>query len=162
MFPANMVWNTRIDNLPVHPNSNAYIKTISASTPIHLDFGTEVNMTSPNYFGMPFSVNTVAGNSSTVWKTITFDYGIPDESDCATGNLSRTIFSPCVISPVVPRTDAKIPVPQFLQVESNLVSAADGQDHHMFILDTDNCRIWEGKFFFCYFKSHHVNRIKIT
>ena len=38
MFPANNVWNTPINNLPVDPNSAAYINTIGRSAPLHADF----------------------------------------------------------------------------------------------------------------------------
>jgi len=38
VFPANDVWNTPINNLPVDPNSAAYINTIGSSTPLHADF----------------------------------------------------------------------------------------------------------------------------
>jgi len=38
VFPANNVWNTPINNLPVDPNSAAYINTIGRSAPLHADF----------------------------------------------------------------------------------------------------------------------------
>lgn len=39
MFPADNVWNARVDGLPVHSLSNAYVSSISASKPLHPDFG---------------------------------------------------------------------------------------------------------------------------
>ena len=39
MFPADNIWNTRIDTLPVHPNSNAWINSIGRNTGLHMDFG---------------------------------------------------------------------------------------------------------------------------
>jgi uncharacterized repeat protein (TIGR02543 family) len=38
MFPANNVWNTPIDTLPVDPNSNAYVTTIGTGRNLHADF----------------------------------------------------------------------------------------------------------------------------
>jgi hypothetical protein len=39
LFPANNVWNARVDALPVDPNSDGYIATIGANAPVHPDFG---------------------------------------------------------------------------------------------------------------------------
>jgi hypothetical protein len=39
LFPANNVWNTRVDWLPVAPRSDAYINSIGRNTGLHPDFG---------------------------------------------------------------------------------------------------------------------------
>lgn len=39
-FPANNVWNARIDKLPVDSRSGSYVGTIGASNPLHPDYGT--------------------------------------------------------------------------------------------------------------------------
>jgi len=39
IFPANNIWNTPIDILPVHPNSAAYIAAMGADVGLHPDFG---------------------------------------------------------------------------------------------------------------------------
>ena len=39
VFPANNVWNTRIDTLPVHPKSAAYVNSIGPTSTSHADFG---------------------------------------------------------------------------------------------------------------------------
>ncbi len=39
MFPTDNVWNARVDALPVHPQSAAYVNSIGASKPLHPDFG---------------------------------------------------------------------------------------------------------------------------
>ncbi len=72
VFPADNVWNTPIDNLPVDPNSSAYISSIGATTGLHPDFGT-VWEGAP--IGIPY--NIVPGTQPKV--DITFDYS--DESD---------------------------------------------------------------------------------
>jgi hypothetical protein len=38
MFPANNVWNTRVDNLPVDANSAAYVTSIGTTRYLHPDF----------------------------------------------------------------------------------------------------------------------------
>ncbi len=73
MFPANNVWNVRIDTLPVHPRSNAYINAIGAGVSVHPDFGSALWEGGP--IGIPYA--TVPGNEPKV--TVTFDYA--DESD---------------------------------------------------------------------------------
>jgi hypothetical protein len=54
VLPANNIWNTPIDTLPVDPNSNAYVTTIGASTHPHADFGSGLWNGAP--IGIPFVV----------------------------------------------------------------------------------------------------------
>jgi hypothetical protein len=42
IFPADHIWNVPVDNLPLDPNSEAYINTIGADTEVHPDFGSGV------------------------------------------------------------------------------------------------------------------------
>ncbi len=72
MFPADNVWNTPIDSLPVDSNSAAYINSIGGSTTLHADFGGDLDGTGP--FGIPYTVT-----SGTPPVTIAFRYD--DESD---------------------------------------------------------------------------------
>jgi len=39
IFPADDVWNTRVDSLPLDPSSSAYIASIGSSATLHPDFG---------------------------------------------------------------------------------------------------------------------------
>lgn len=39
IFPADNIWNTRVDDLPVHPMSDVFIAGIGADTGLHPDFG---------------------------------------------------------------------------------------------------------------------------
>ena len=76
IFPADNVWNTPIDSLPVHPNSNNYINTIGRSTGLHADFGSGVWPPGSNSpIGIPYIV--VPGNQANVAVSFTYD----DESD---------------------------------------------------------------------------------
>jgi hypothetical protein len=55
VFPADHIWNTRVDALPVHPNSEAYIATIGANVGVHPDFGSGVWPPGSNSpIGIPF------------------------------------------------------------------------------------------------------------
>ncbi len=73
VFPADNIWNTTIDTLPVDPNSAAYVATIGAVENVHPDFGSGLWNGAP--IGIPFT--TVAETQAEV--DITFDYA--DESD---------------------------------------------------------------------------------
>ncbi len=66
VFPANNIWNTRIDSLAPHPNSENFINHIGANNGLHPDFGTEWNH-APN--GIPYLV--VPTNQPVVAVTLT-------------------------------------------------------------------------------------------
>lgn len=74
IFPADNIWNTPIDTLPVHPNSANYINTIGANTGLHADFGSGLYNNGP--IGIPYI--DVPGSQPDV--PITFIW-YPDESD---------------------------------------------------------------------------------
>lgn len=73
LFPADNIWNARVDSLPVDPNSAAFVESISASTGVHPDFGSGLWEGGP--IGIPFMA--VRGDQSRV--NISFEYS--DESD---------------------------------------------------------------------------------
>ena len=73
VFPANNVWNARVDSLPVHPNSAAYVNTIGATSAAHADFGGGLYNGAP--IGIPYI--TVPGTQPKV--PVTFQYA--SESD---------------------------------------------------------------------------------
>ena len=73
LFPANNVWNTRLDTLPVDPNSAAYVNNIGATAGMHPDFGSGLWNDEP--IGIPFT--TVPSTQPLV--AVSFDYA--DESD---------------------------------------------------------------------------------
>ncbi len=58
MFPADNVWNARVDSLPVDPQSDAYVASIGGSKPLHPDFGAAA------WNGLPigFSYAVVSGS----------------------------------------------------------------------------------------------------
>ena len=73
VLPANSIWNSRVDRLPVDANSDAYIATIGASGTVHPDFGSGEWDGGP--IGIPFT--TVPGAQVRVQVTFYYD----DESD---------------------------------------------------------------------------------
>ena len=74
MFPADNIWNTRVDSLATHPMSDAWIDSIGSAESFHMDFGSGTWDGGP--IGIPF--NIISG--STV-KKYTLDFYYPDESD---------------------------------------------------------------------------------
>ena len=76
VFPADNIWNTPVDNLPLDPNSAAYVATIGPEITLHPDFGSGVwPPGSDSPIGIPYV--TVPGTQPTV--QVSFDYA--DESD---------------------------------------------------------------------------------
>lgn len=73
VFPADSIWNTPIDSLPVDPNSDAYIATMGPDTGFHPDFGSGLWEGAP--MGIPYV--EVSGGQAPV--DISFEY--VDESD---------------------------------------------------------------------------------
>ncbi|MCX7089517.1 MAG: hypothetical protein NTV00_15880 [Methylococcales bacterium] len=67
VFPANNAWNTRIDTLPLHSRSAAWVNVINTAG-IRTDFGAD--------FGQPY--NIVLGSQVPKY---TFNFTIPSESD---------------------------------------------------------------------------------
>jgi hypothetical protein len=74
VFPADNIWNRRIDSLPVDASSAAYVNTIGSSTGLHPDFGSGLWDGGP--IGIPFV--TVPGTQPFVAIDFIW-YG--DESD---------------------------------------------------------------------------------
>ncbi|MFQ6101346.1 MAG: hypothetical protein ACE5OS_08950 [Anaerolineae bacterium] len=73
IFPADNIWNTPVDTLPVDDSSAAYVATIGADDYVHADFG------SGTWEGGPIGIPYVTVDSSQARVDVTFDYA--DESD---------------------------------------------------------------------------------
>jgi hypothetical protein len=74
VFPADNFWNTRVDSLPVHPQSDAWIDSIGRDEGFHMDFGS--GKWDGGAIGIPF--NVVNGDSL---EKFTLEFYYPDESD---------------------------------------------------------------------------------
>jgi hypothetical protein len=76
IFPADNVWNTPVNTLPIHANSTNYINAIGANGTLHPDFGSgEWPPGSGSPIGIPFVIVPALQPS----VTITFTWW--DESD---------------------------------------------------------------------------------
>jgi hypothetical protein len=73
IFPADNIWNTPIDSLPVAELSNAYIASIGPDTGLHPDFGSGL------YEGQPLGIPFVRVPASQPMVDVSFDYA--EESD---------------------------------------------------------------------------------
>jgi hypothetical protein len=68
VFPADHIWNTPIDTLPVSPSSSTWVNTIGPSAPLHPDFGSGLYDGEP--MGIPFV--TVPGTQTAYPATFTY------------------------------------------------------------------------------------------
>jgi hypothetical protein len=73
VFPADNLWNTPIDRLPVDANSAAFIATIGPDKPVHPDFA------SGTWHGIPIGIPYVLVPGSQPKLTLKFEYS--EESD---------------------------------------------------------------------------------
>ena len=73
VFPADNIWNTPVDQLPVAGNSSTYVNTIGASGTVHIDFGSGL------YAGGPIGIPFITVPGSQTKYPVTFQYA--DESD---------------------------------------------------------------------------------
>ncbi len=74
MFPANNHWNTPIDSLPTHPQSDAWIDNIGRDESFHMDFG--AGEFDGGLIGIPYDV--VAGSTVPKYEA---EFYYPEESD---------------------------------------------------------------------------------
>ena len=113
ILPADNIWNTRVDSLPVHSRSSEYISSIGTSTTMHPDFGSGVwppGSTSP--IGIPV---TEVGAGQQAVEIIYTAYG--DESD-----------------------PGPFPIPSTATVEGG---PSGGGDRHVIVVDRAACRLYE-------------------
>lgn len=73
LYPADHIWNVRVDSLPVDPNSDRYIAALGAATGLHPDFG--AGLWEGSTIGIPYT--TVGPDQPLV--PVSFYY--PDESE---------------------------------------------------------------------------------
>jgi hypothetical protein len=157
ILPSNHIFNTPIAELPVHANSAPFMGTIGNHN-IHLDLGTTTDMTSEEYWGIPY--NVVAGNSL-AWTRVSYsstdsDMGDPalDETDCVdqSSGAAHTVVSPCLASKA-PKPWLPIPTAPLVEGGIDRDPAQPYGDHHMLIIDSDACRLWE--LYHCYPSDAH-------
>jgi len=159
LFPANAIFNTRIDDVsrfPAHPDSGRWIDLAGRHLPFGADWGFHENQASyGDYYGMP--VNVIDRGDSD-WPVVSFDFsssgaywerGWPYKSDCAVPDgdgyaLRRDCTS-------APAGQQRFPFPHDWQIVNE-----DGQcndpnrcgDRHVLVVEKGECRLWES--FFAY------------
>jgi hypothetical protein len=73
VFPADNPWNQRVDSLPVHPRSDAIVRSIGLEETVHPDFG------SGRYQGRPIGIPYQVVARHARRSRVRFEYA--DESD---------------------------------------------------------------------------------
>ncbi|MDJ0953388.1 MAG: S-layer homology domain-containing protein [Acidimicrobiia bacterium] len=113
ILPADNIWNTRIDDLPVDPNSAAYVNTIGATATLHADFGAGVWPPGSNSpIGIPF---------------VEVDADQPEVAINYTAYGSESDPGPW-------------PVPSDAPIEGGPDATGD---RHVLVLDRDECMLYE-------------------
>jgi len=84
VLPADNIWNTRVDQLPVHPSSSTWVATIGASSPVHPDFGSGL------YQGEPIGIPFIAVPGTQTLYPATFTY----QSESDTGPYAVPLNAP--------------------------------------------------------------------
>lgn len=113
VFPADNIWNTPVDSLPLHARSSQYVTRIGASANVHADFGSGVwppGSTSP--IGIPY-VSVGAAQADVAVEFTSW----PGESD-----------------------PGPYPVPATAPIEGG--PAATG-DRHVLVVDVVDCMLYE-------------------
>jgi len=141
LFPADHLFHTPIDGFPVHASSAAFLASIGDQR-LHLDLGQDVNPASSSYYGIPYNV---APGGSIAWTAVAF--GSPGwdaraESDCGVATAGgHAVASPCTATAA---PTPVFPLPAAPLVEGGLpTSEAASGDHHLLVVDSDACRLWE-------------------
>ena len=73
VLPADNIWNTPVDQLPISASSSAWVTTIGTTKPVHADFGSGV------YNGAPIGIPYVTVPGTQTKYPASFTYA--DESD---------------------------------------------------------------------------------
>ena len=148
VLPANHVFNTPIDGLPVDPHSANYLTTIGSRN-LHLDLGQSTDIASADtYYGIPY--NVVHG-ATQAWLPIYFRSADPDvswdprpESDCVdmSSGAAHSQVSPCTLAAAA---NPVFPIPAQPLVEGGIDTDPTQPygDHHILLLDADSCLLSE-------------------
>ena len=149
-FPANAVFNTRIDDnarFPTHGSSNAWITAIGATRALHADWGSTENPAAGDYYGIPMNLLS-ASSAETDWPGLSFTAdGAPDESDCALANGGGyDLVRNCQARPAA---SLRFPMPRDAVIKLEGGSCNDPAscgDRHVLVVEQGACRLWESYF----------------
>jgi hypothetical protein len=167
MFPANAIFNTRIDDasrFPAHAKSAEWVSMVGSEVRFQADWGVNDNQADySSYWGMP--INIIDGTAAnTDWPVVSFDFapsgvsmdrGYPEKSDCAVsdGNGGFSISPNCG---ALPSSQRRFPFPLASKILSEDGYCNDPNtcgDRHVLVVEKGACRLWES--FFAYNLSGH-------
>jgi hypothetical protein len=123
VLPANNIWNVRVDALPVHPRSAAWVANVraggdGATRPFHMDFGSGLYPEPPDPTAAPIGIPYVVVTGTQPRVPVQFvDYA--DESDAG-----------------------PYPVPPNAPIEG-VGPPNDQGDRHVLVVDGTNCVLYE-------------------
>lgn len=117
VFPADNIWNAPVDNLPVDPNSDAFIASIGPDRSLHADFASATDDGAP--IGIPYVV--VPRDQAKV--EIVFK-GFGDEPNAAPEESDAGPY----------------PIPGDAPVEGGLKSEGD---RHVIVVQEQSCTLFE-------------------
>ena len=156
LFPANAIFNTRIDDtsrFPVHPSSSQWLDLAARSLPFGANWGFSTDPASGSYWGMPINVIDGAG---TDWPVVSFDFstsgvsqeqGYPFKSDCAVSDGNGFAITPDCTS--VQPSQRRFPFPRDGTLVSEGGTCNDPNscgDRHVLVVEKGACRLWESFF----------------
>lgn len=142
LFPADAIFNTRIDQLPVHASSAAWIADIGPRRPFHADWGTQEDPGARAYYGIPTNVVKAAAQPGD-WPRVNI-HGVPDESDCATVSGGQVTVHQGCAGPQASQARFPFPAPSATLFEGGVCPAnADCGDRHVLVVEQSRCQLWE-------------------
>lgn len=118
LFPADNMWNTPIDDAPLHPLSSNYIASIDAGTTLHPDFGTQWQNSD---IGIPFDIIPQGQATQPIQFLYWDESDLGDTSACDTGGSQDV---------------GCYPIPGNPSIEG-------GSDKHVLLLEQESCTLWE-------------------
>lgn len=159
VFPANAIFNTRIDDssrFPAHAMSASWIGQVGGDRALHLDWGrNEDQQQWQDYYGIP--INVVDGTAlTTLWPVVSFDItdpragngdGEPGESDCAAATDTGFALVRDCRSVAPPARQFPFPLPNQIKAEyGNCNDSQQCGDRHVLVIEQGQCRLWESYF----------------
>ncbi|HSH89499.1 MAG TPA: hypothetical protein VK996_05915 [Ramlibacter sp.] len=154
MFPANAIFNTRIDDtskFPAHANSWNWINTVGAATPFLANWGVTDNPADVGYYGIP--VNVVDGTPATTdWPLLSYNFaasgvntllGYPEKSDCAVPDGTGFRVQNNCSGTQPGQVHFPFPKANVLSEHGTCNDANSCGDRHVLVVEKGACRLWE-------------------
>ncbi len=121
ILPPDNMWNTPIDNAPLHPDSATYISYIGEGTSLHPDFGTSW---AGQDIGIPFNV-VPFGQARVPVSFLWWDESDLEANRCNTEGAQDTGCYPIPANPAIEG------------------APLDEGDRHVLVLEKGSCKLYE-------------------